>query len=127
MNLKILSSRAVSLSLEQITAEISQDAQKKMQLIFSNQYEKNNNKIFNVVFELFLLHPNDFSLKTKFVTWFETDTPIDDTFINSDFPKINAPAIAFPFLRSFVSTITLNAGYAPVLLPSINFVNFNNS
>jgi preprotein translocase subunit SecB len=37
----------------------------------------------------------------------------------------NAPAIAFPYLRSFISTLTLNAGYILAVLLSINFVNFN--
>jgi len=33
----------------------------------------------------------------------------------------NSPAIVFPYLRSFISTLTLQAGYAPITLPSYNF------
>ena len=36
--------------------------------------------------------------------------------------KANAPAIAFPYVRVFISNITLNAGYNPIVLPSFNFI-----
>ncbi len=36
--------------------------------------------------------------------------------------EINCPAILFPFLRECVAEITRRAGFAPLLLPSINFV-----
>lgn len=65
--------------------------------------------------------PHGLRIKTEYVSHFRTSDPIDDKFKNSHFPTINAPAVAFPFLRSFVSTLMLNAGYDPVILPDINF------
>ncbi|MEO0042629.1 MAG: hypothetical protein RL329_2077 [Bacteroidota bacterium] len=56
----------------------------------------------------------------KMAALFETDTVIDDEFKQSALVQVNAPAIAFPYLRSFVSTTTVNAGYNAVILPSIN-------
>ena len=53
---------------------------------------------------------------------FGTDEEITDDFKKSSFPKVNAPAIAFPYLRAFVSVITQQAGYNTVVLPSFNFV-----
>ena len=53
---------------------------------------------------------------------FRLDEEITEEFKLSDFPKINAPAIAFPYLRALVSNITLQSGFDPVMLPSINFV-----
>lgn len=52
------------------------------------------------------------------------DDIITDKFKNGSFPAINAPAIAFPYLRSFLSIITMLSGYPPVMLPSVNFVEF---
>lgn len=52
---------------------------------------------------------------------FETDEPIDQEFMDGHFPSVNAPAIAYPFLRSYVSTVTLNSGVEPMILPTINF------
>lgn len=53
---------------------------------------------------------------------FESDVPLDESFWSGSFHKINAPAIAYPYLRAFVSTILLNAGLEAVNLPSVNFV-----
>jgi preprotein translocase subunit SecB len=36
--------------------------------------------------------------------------------------KINCPAILFPFLRESVADITRRAGFNPLILPPINFV-----
>jgi len=57
---------------------------------------------------------------------FETDEEITEEFKNSHFPKINAPAIAYPYLRAYVSNLTLQSGVTPVMLPTINFVKFEN-
>ena len=38
------------------------------------------------------------------------------------FAKINCPAILFPFLRECVADITRRAGFNPLLLPAINFL-----
>jgi len=46
----------------------------------------------------------------------EVEKAIYDNFVN-----INAPAIAFPYLRAFVSNLTVQAGMAPIILPPVNF------
>jgi len=60
------------------------------------------------------------NLEMRFI--FEADSNIDEEFKQSSFPKINAPAIAFPYLRAFISTLTMQAGYETLMLPSFNFV-----
>lgn len=60
---------------------------------------------------------SDFAVRDEQVPDFEvSDDILKDTFI-----QVNAPAIAYPFLRAYVSTITVNSGYEQVLLPPINF------
>ena len=65
---------------------------------------------------------NHFDISLKAVFIFSTDAAIDEDFKISDFPKVNAPAIAFPYLRAYISNLTLQSGFEPVILPSINFV-----
>lgn len=77
---------------------------------------------FFVTFNLKLLTGEDKGIIAEFKSKFVTDVPIDDEFINSNFPYVNAPAISYPFLRTFISNLTLNSGYSPVMLPSVNFV-----
>jgi preprotein translocase subunit SecB len=62
-----------------------------------------------------------FDLNIEANAIFETNTPVTEEFLTTDFARLNAPAISFPFLRSFISTFTLNAGYNPIILPSFNF------
>lgn len=38
------------------------------------------------------------------------------------FMCMNAPAILFPYLRSYISTLTAQAGLSPVIIPTINLV-----
>jgi preprotein translocase subunit secB len=66
-----------------------------------------------------------FDLEIEFVAIFGTSEAIDDNFKKSTFVKINSPAIAFPYLRSFISTLTLNAGLPPLILPAYNFTKEN--
>jgi preprotein translocase subunit SecB len=76
---------------------------------------------FSIHFEIEIRDTNfDLQIETLFI--FELDNEIDEKFKLSDFPKINAPAIAFPYLRAYISNFTLQSGFSPIILPSINFV-----
>jgi preprotein translocase subunit SecB len=65
--------------------------------------------------------PNYLILHIESMAYFQTTTPINDEFKESAFVNISSPAIAFPFLRSFINTLTSNAGMAPIILPAFNF------
>lgn len=82
-----------------------------------------NKKTFAIEFDFSLENKTKkFLLKIKAIAHFATEEEIDETFANSHFVKVNAPAIAFPYVRTFISNLTLNSGYEPVILPAINFV-----
>ena len=69
---------------------------------------------------------NSYKIELEMNFLFESDEIIDEEFKNSSFPKVNAPAIAFPYLRAYISNLTMQSGFTPLLLPSINFVEFSN-
>lgn len=102
-------------------------SEKKFSLDYYVSYFETEPKLFSVVFDVSVLHPQQYELKAKYVANFRTDDNIDAQFKQSSFPIVNAPAIAFPFLRALISTLTINAGLEPIILPSINFINFNKS
>lgn len=52
---------------------------------------------------------------------FVVDSKIDINFLKSSFVTLNAPAIVYPFVRSFVSNLSVNAGFPAIILPAINF------
>jgi preprotein translocase subunit SecB len=111
-------------SLHLVMNDDSSDDENEFVFDFDVFYPQNESNKFSIVFDLHIKHPGDFELNTKYVSVFSTSENIDEEFKNSAFTKINAPAIAFPFMRSFVATITLNAGFSPTILPSINFLEF---
>lgn len=76
---------------------------------------------FYVLFVMDTLTEDEKFIHVKYESKFITDSPIDHEFKQGDFPYVNAPAIAYPFLRAFVSNLTLNAGYVVLMLPSVNF------
>ena len=92
---------------------------------FFSDDEENNT--FGVAFKL-NINDRSFDLIIEAFFNFEiVDEKITEDFKLSSFPKINAPAIAFPYLRAFVSNLTLQSGLEPVILPSINFVQLANN
>ena len=87
---------------------------------FFSDDEENNT--FGVAFKL-NINDRSFDLIIEAFFNFEiVDEKITEDFKLSSFPKINAPAIAFPYLRAFVSNLTLQSGFSPIILPSVNFV-----
>lgn len=125
MTIKVLHSEVVDLTLLKDNSD-KKETDKSFDLSFETIYNDDKKNIFCNLFNISVKHEGDFVLKAKYCTWFEVEKNITEEFKNSPFPSVNAPAIAFPFLRSFISTVTVNAGYSPAILPSINFVAFNN-
>lgn len=84
-------------------------------------FSEDDLRSFRIQFRAVISSEVGYELTVEYSSFFETDEEIIEDFKSSNFVTINAPAIAYPFLRSFISTITLNAGYEPVLIPTINF------
>lgn len=83
--------------------------------------DRADSDVFAIEFSLKMDDPSfDLDITAKY-DFRVLDGVVDDSFKSSNFPKVNAPAIAFPYLRAFISNLTLQAGYKPIVLPSINF------
>ncbi|WP_315100997.1 protein-export chaperone SecB [Capnocytophaga sputigena] len=96
--------------------ELNTSLEIKTNFLFNDEIDKEYIILFTGNFENEL-----FTLNVIFGAVFGTSESIDEDFKESDFVKINSPAIAFPFLRSFISNLTLNAGLSPFILPAYNF------
>jgi preprotein translocase subunit SecB len=96
----------------------------KTTLNLKTGFSDDNNKIFSIIFTLKLIN-EEFQLEIEAIAHFGTIESINEDFKNSPFLKINAPAIAYPYLRAFISTLILNMGFSPVVLPTVNFVAMN--
>jgi preprotein translocase subunit SecB len=90
----------------------------------NSSFSKKSTNKYIIEFNLHLLNADNeenFDLKIKAIGVFKTEETITKEFKDSDFVKINSPAIVFPYLRSFVTTIISNSGYHTVILPAFNF------
>lgn len=81
-----------------------------------------NERDFYINFTLNLKKENSSLLSLEAKAYFRTDQDMNEDFKASHFININAPAIAYPYIRAFVSTITVNSGYNSVILSVFNFV-----
>jgi preprotein translocase subunit SecB len=84
------------------------------------------NKV-TIVLHLKLLGAEDFALSVDFAADFKVEDKsiesfeVNDQILLNTFIQVNAPAIAYPFLRAYISTITVNSGVSQILLPPVNF------
>lgn len=87
----------------------------------ANGYSEKELNFFVVKFDIKVKSEHGYELNLGYVAEFKTDKDISTEFKGSHFPVVNAPAIAYPYLRSFVSLLTLNSGYETLVLPTVNF------
>lgn len=62
---------------------------------------------------------NMFELNVNCSSVFEFDRELTEEEVRR-YTSINAPAILFPYVRAYISTLTSLSGISPVVLPTIN-------
>lgn len=61
-----------------------------------------------------------FNVSIEAVGFYKFSTEIEGPSL-SDYFYVNAPAILFPYIRAYISTLTTLSGFETVTLPTINF------
>jgi preprotein translocase subunit SecB len=114
--------RVVKLNMTAPENQLERSEELETQLDFDPVFYDNKDKEFDVVFSIKIKNSDSsFLMESKALARFLTSNVITDEFKKSSFAKISAPAIAFPYLRAYISTVTLNSGIHPVVLPAYNF------
>lgn len=113
----------VQLKVESLDKKITSKLKTSLDFTSTLINDEESNK-FSITFLLQLENKN-FKFSVNAVAQFVTSEVLENKFLDSSFCYINAPAIAFPYLRAYVSNITLNSGFNPIILPSFNFVNLH--
>jgi len=119
MQLKLKRNRATFLELREANPE--EIEQEDFDLRHRTIFDEHQTDSFSVEFRLGVTVDKSYRLTVQYTSQFETDSEIGADFRDSSFVRINAPAIAFPFIRSYVAHITLIGGFESVILPSVNF------
>ncbi len=119
MNIQLKSWEVKNLNFEAVNEK--RDMKQTFRFSCGNGLSETDDKMFFVGFRVVLNNPM-YDLRLEMQFSFEADEPLTKDFMKSPFLKINAPAIAFPYLRSYISNLTMQSGYDAVMLPSVNFV-----
>lgn len=117
MDISFIESKLLSLSF--LTEQDS--LEDNFNLKFTSAFSADDPKKFIIKFDINLTSDNGVSISLEYIGLFETEVEITKEFQQGKFIAINAPAIVFPYLRSFLTTFSVNAGLSPIILPTINF------
>jgi len=101
--------------------ELGEGDQVDEKLKFSPAYHEDLARQFAVLFDLTIPLESTNRLHVTYLAVFETEEDITEDFKNSHFPKVNAAAVAYPYLRAFVSQFSVLAGFEIYTLPIRNF------
>lgn len=123
MNIRLLETKVGRVHFElSHSEEVLEKDGLDFNLNYKAVYTEKQAQVFAITFSLKLSDPAEFVLELEYTAWFATSEPIDTVFKNSDWTAVNAPAIAFPYLRAYVTNFTVMNGMEPQILPTINFV-----
>lgn len=122
MNIQLKEWKVKNLSFKINDIQIEKKTKKNsFNLSMGHFFSEENSKEFGIGFRI-NIKDEEFNILMEMVFLFELDENVDEKFKQSDFLTINAPAIAFPYVRSYISNLTLQSGFSPIILPSVNFV-----
>ena len=96
-------------------------ADKPLTLEIEHELIGDAEKNFLLRFKCEVQHKEGVTLILSFLAEFETNQSVTEEFFKKSFAKINAPAIAYPFLRAYIANFFISSGYNALMLPTINF------
>ena len=109
--------KVISLSFQTEQQGLEDNVSVNYQTLFSQESDRE----FVVIFKIALYAKDGTEIHLDYAGFFEAEEAITQDFMDSNFPVVNAPAILYPYIRSFISTLTMNAGMQAVILPTVNF------
>lgn len=78
-------------------------------------------KVFEITLEMELKSADGLDVKVKIIGTFEFEEVVVVENLNNYF-YVNAPAIIFPYLRSYISALTALSGCSTVIIPPMNMM-----
>ena len=120
MNIQLTSTKTLFLKV-QPTQDDSIEQEEKFSFDYQVEYPESIKNKFIIVIKSLIEHKSGYHLDTIFLAEFKIDSDINDEFKSSKFPFVNAPAIAYPFFRTFIASTLVNCGLEVMYLPSVNF------
>ncbi|MBI1316260.1 hypothetical protein GC167_05295 [bacterium] len=108
----------VSVVVKNPSSNDGEEVELNLKIIPSVFYPDNQKHIFKIIQEVNIFSQDHFTIEITAVGTFELVNEGDEK-IKKAFVNQNAPAIMFPYIRSFITTLTANLGgtVAPIVIP----------
>jgi preprotein translocase subunit SecB len=107
--------------VRKLTIEAPEDTPIQDSLRFKSVFEESHVRDFAVAFKLVVNLGNRACLRLEYLAHFNTEEDIDDVFKGSHFALANAPAVAYPYLRAYVTQFSVLSGFEPHILEVRSF------
>ncbi len=120
MNIQLTSTKVLFLKIQPAQDDFTQQ-EEKFSFDYQVEFPDSVKDKFIVVIKALIEHQSGYHLDTIFLAEFKVDSEVNEDFKKSKFPFVNAPAIAYPFFRSFIANNFVNCGLEVMYLPSVNF------
>ena len=92
--------KVISLSFQTEQQGLEDNVSVNYQTLFSQESDRE----FVVIFKIALYAKDGTEIHLDYAGFFEAEEAITQDFMDSNFPVVNAPAILYPYIRSFIST-----------------------
>lgn len=123
MQIQLVDTRVAKLSIDRLSPDEISDGDLGELRSFSvkSGFPTESGRQYVICFEIELVTECSMLVSIEYEAFFETDDVIADDFKTSPFVAVNSPAIAYPYLRAYVSTVLTLSGFASMILPTMNF------
>jgi preprotein translocase subunit SecB len=121
MNIQLINTKVVSLSIESHEPRAEDELSPIKDFSFKAGFYEEVQRSYVILFNIALVTECNKLINVKYEAIFETDDDIDEQFENSPFISVNSPAIGYPYLRAYISTLLTLSGLDSIVLPTVNF------
>ena len=123
MKIQLIDTRVAKLNIDFYASEdaANESVSEMKSFSFRAGFFSANEKKYLICFDLELVTECSMLIKLEYEAVFETDDEVTEEFRNSPFIAVNSPAIAYPYLRAYVSTFLTLSGFSSIILPTMNF------
>lgn len=90
-----------------------------LEFVPSGKLNKSKNEFLLELQTIITGENNAFKADIKTIALFTFQKDIEETEFNN-YLYVNAPAILFPYIRAYITTLTTLSGINPVILPTLN-------
>ena len=101
--------------------ELIKEGEFEIKIQHITEISDNNPNLFRTILIITIVgNDNSFNLQVQSLGNFEIIGSIPNK-VRENYLHISSPSIIYPYLRAYISNVTLQAGMQPIIIPPMNF------